>query len=145
MQESPEALMQQCVEKIESAYEFMLAYAAQGRRFEAPEGAGPAGPSIRKFLEEMAWGLEHIVEGYTEKIESVAMDTKSLKHLVSFKEVLSSDAEAALAVLRIVLSVPSMSSQVIDNLNASTHVRCLLTDLFVIDEVLKIHQQKKAG
>jgi hypothetical protein len=31
----------------------------------------------------------------------------------------------------------SISSQVVDNLNASIHLRALLTDLFLIDEVLK--------
>ena len=31
----------------------------------------------------------------------------------------------------------SISSQVVDNLNASIHVRALLTDLFLIDEILK--------
>ena len=37
----------------------------------------------------------------------------------------------------IVLSLPGISSQVIDNLNASIHLRALLTDLFLVDEVLK--------
>ena len=37
----------------------------------------------------------------------------------------------------IVLAQPSISSQVIDNLNASIHLRALLTDLFLVDEVLK--------
>jgi len=36
-----------------------------------------------------------------------------------------------------VLSLPAIGSQVIDNLNASIHLRALLTDLFLIDEVLK--------
>jgi hypothetical protein len=32
---------------------------------------------------------------------------------------------------------PSISSQLIDNLNASIHLRALLTDLFLIDEILR--------
>ena len=32
---------------------------------------------------------------------------------------------------------PGISSQMIDNVNASIHVRALLTDVFVIDEILK--------
>ena len=36
-----------------------------------------------------------------------------------------------------VLAQPSISSQLIDNLNASIHLRALLTDLFLIDELLK--------
>jgi hypothetical protein len=36
-----------------------------------------------------------------------------------------------------VIAQPSIGSQVIDNLNANIHVRALLTDLFLIDEILK--------
>jgi len=35
------------------------------------------------------------------------------------------------------MAQPSISSQLVDNLNASIHVRALLTDLFLIDEILK--------
>ena len=42
-----------------------------------------------------------------------------------------------MAVVNLVLAQPSISSQLVDNLNASMHVRALLTDLFLIDEVLK--------
>jgi len=38
-----------------------------------------------------------------------------------------------------VLAQPSIHSQMIDNLNANIHVRALLTDLFLIDEILKAH------
>jgi hypothetical protein len=51
--------------------------------------------------------------------------------------VLDRDAHAALAALRLVIAQPSLSSQMIDNVNASIHVRALLTDLFLIDEILK--------
>ena len=49
------------------------------------------------------------------------------------------DAQAA---LQLVLAQPAISSQLIDNLNASIHLRALLTDLFLIDEVLKTHQRQ---
>jgi hypothetical protein len=39
---------------------------------------------------------------------------------------------------------PSISSQLIDNLNASIHLRALLTDLFLLDEILRKHV-KPAG
>jgi hypothetical protein len=32
---------------------------------------------------------------------------------------------------------PSIGSQLVDNLNASIHLRALLTDLFLLDAVLK--------
>ena len=39
--------------------------------------------------------------------------------------------------MELVLAQPSISSQLIDNLNASIHFRALLTDLFLIDEISK--------
>ena len=39
------------------------------------------------------------------------------------------------------LAQPAISSQLIDNLNASIHLRALLTDLFLIDEILKVNSQ----
>jgi len=36
-----------------------------------------------------------------------------------------------------VLAQPEIGSQLVDNLNASSHVRADLTDLFLLDEALK--------
>ena len=54
-------------------------------------------------------------------------------------DVIDRDARAARAAIALVIAQPSISSQVIDNLNASIHLRALLTDLFLVDEVLKGH------
>jgi len=35
-----------------------------------------------------------------------------------------------------VLALPSIGSQVVDNLNATIHIRALLTDMFLVDEAL---------
>ena len=43
------------------------------------------------------------------------------------------------AAIRLVLAQSSIGSQLIDNLNASIHLRALLTDLFLLDEALKIN------
>jgi hypothetical protein len=40
-----------------------------------------------------------------------------------------------------VLAQPAISSQLIDNLNASIHLRALLTDLFLIGEVFRAHRR----
>ena len=48
------------------------------------------------------------------------------------------DAIKAGAAIRLVLAQPTISSQIVDNLNASIHLRALLTDLFLLDEALKI-------
>src|SRR5215831_16677492 len=56
----------------------------------------------------------------------------------AFIRVIDVDARAAQAAVRLVLAQPSIGSQLVDNLNASSHVRALLTDLFLLGEVLKI-------
>lgn len=38
------------------------------------------------------------------------------------------------------LAQPRISSQLINNLNASLHVRTLLTDIFLLDEILCLQQ-----
>ncbi len=55
----------------------------------------------------------------------------------AFFAAVDNDARVTLAALRLVLARTDVSSQLIDNLNASIHLRALLTDLFVIDEALK--------
>ena len=59
-----------------------------------------------------------------------------------FIAVLEQDARATRAALRLVLAQQAMSSQLIDNLNASIHIRALLTDIFLIDETLKARESR---
>ena len=54
-----------------------------------------------------------------------------------FLDEMNADAKRAQAGINLVLGKPAISSQLIDNLNASIHLRTLLTDLFLIDEALK--------
>jgi hypothetical protein len=55
---------------------------------------------------------------------------------------LQHDAQDSLAALEVVLAQPAISSQLIDNLNASIHLRALLTDLFLIGEVFSMQTRK---
>jgi hypothetical protein len=54
------------------------------------------------------------------------------------------DSRDSLAAIELVLAQPAISSQLIDNLNASIHLRALLTDLFLIGEVMR-DQGKPTG
>lgn len=121
-----------CVEAIESSYEFMLAYAAQGRD---KESAANDGPSIRAFLTSLSGALHAIDGALQDKIKSVASDNTD--RLGGFADVLKDDANRAAAAVDLALSVPSISSQLVDNLNASIHLRALLTSLFLADEALR--------
>ncbi len=61
----------------------------------------------------------------------------------AFIALLHRDAQDSLAALELVLAQPAISSQLIDNLNASIHLRALLTDLFLIDEILKTQSKAR--
>jgi len=72
--------------------------------------------------------------------------TLSATHLAAqpqyknFVDLLSADTTKALTAMELVLAQPRISSQLIDNLNASLHVRTLLTDVFLLDEILQLQQ-----
>ena len=58
---------------------------------------------------------------------------------------LARDAKDAQASIQLALAQPSISSQMIDNLNASIHLRALLTDLFLIDEIVRPEAEAAAS
>jgi len=114
------------IEAIEQAYELMLAYAAQGRQNDADDSS-----SIRRFLQRADAALDGLVVCLRENVAARA------DAYADFIAVLEQDARHTRAALRLVLAQKALSSQLIDNLNASIHVRALLTDIFLIDETLK--------
>lgn len=124
--------LQQRIEAIETGYEFMLAYAAQGR--DTDKGAA-AGRNVREYLDKMAVALD----GLSPAIDACAagVDPALPKAGAAFFAAVESDARIALGAIRLVLARADISSQLVDNLNASIHLRALLTDLFVVDEALK--------
>jgi hypothetical protein len=63
---------------------------------------------------------------------------------LAFLAVLDRDARDSLAAIELVLAQPAISSQLVDNLNASIHLRALLTDLFLMGEIVT-KQDKPAG
>jgi hypothetical protein len=121
MTETGEPTLAERIEAVEQAYEFMLAYAAQGREDE--------GGSIRQFLERAATALDGLAAAGAED-----------EALGAFCAVLDDDARKAGAALQLVLAQKAITSQLVDNLNASIHLRALLTDIFLLDEALKRHE-----
>jgi len=114
------------IEVIEQAYELMLAYAAQGRQNDADDSS-----SIRRFLQRADAALDGLADCLR---QSTAAQAEAYAEFVA---VLEQDARNTRAALRLVLAQKALSSQLIDNLNASIHIRALLTDIFLIDESLK--------
>jgi hypothetical protein len=113
------------IDAVEETYEFMLAYAAQGRARE--EGGDD---SIRDYLGRAEAGLAIIA--------AMAPLDGSGDDQAAFVEMVRQDAARARTAMRFVLGQRAIGSQMIDNLNASIHLRTLLTDLFLLDEALKI-------
>jgi len=138
MSEENKVKLRASIDAIETGYEFMLAYAAQGRDFEATGGG--AGPSIRVYLEDMKTGLETIAEDFVAEVNSEVESGANL--FVDYIEVLRADAQKSLQAVEMVLALPSIGSQVIDNLNATIHIRALLTDIFLVDEALSSLSRK---
>lgn len=126
--------LKQSIDAIEESYEFMLAYAAQGLSGE--EGS-KRGEELRGFLEKSEKAMSELA-GLAEGVVSDQKLEPAQRYL-DFIAVLSRDADSSRSALGLVLAQESISSQLIDNLNASIHLRALLTDLFLLDELLKQH------
>jgi len=129
--------LKQRIEAIETGYEFMLAYAAQGRQTDK---GGGSGSKVREHLNGMAVALDGL--GAAATAAAAAVDRELPNAGQAFFAALDNDARVALAALRLVLARADISSQLIDNLNASIHLRALLTDLFVVDEALRPAQAR---
>jgi hypothetical protein len=128
--EARDELNRRC-DAIESCYEFMLAYAGQGLESEQ----GGKGSQIREFLTKCDAALSGLADFLTSFVKRLDVETQA--PYARFMAVIDRDARDAQAAVQLVLAQPSISSQLVDNLNASIHLRALLTDLFLIDEVFR--------
>jgi hypothetical protein len=120
------------LDTIESVYEYMLAYAAQGLPAESARDGG----RIRRELESLAGALDGVETAFERFGATERVAARERHH--DFERVLGDDAGKALAAVRLVLAQPAISSQLVDNLNASLHLRALLTDVFLLDEIVKV-------
>jgi len=126
------AEIRQSCNTVEECYEFMLAYAAQG--LPTDEGS-QSGGQLREFLQRAVKALEALAESCAAAVRDG--DLEPAERYQAFFAVLDRDARDSLAAIELVLAQRAISSQLIDNLNASIHLRALLTDLFLIDEILR--------
>jgi hypothetical protein len=117
---------------IEECYEFMLAYAAQG--LPSDEGS-KSGGQIREYLNRAVKAIAGLAENCTAAVKQERWEPA--ERYYTFFKVLGRDADDSLAAIELVLAQPAISSQLIDNLNASIHLRALLTDLFLVSEIVE--------
>jgi hypothetical protein len=117
---------------IEESYEFLLGYAAQG----LPSDAGSsAGREVRDHLEQAREALTGLAESCGRAIADLQFEPS--QKYDAFCSMLERDASDSIAAVELVLAQPSIGSQLIDNLNASSHLRALLTDLFLFGEIIR--------
>ncbi|MBT6481819.1 hypothetical protein N9329_04950 [Gammaproteobacteria bacterium] len=114
-------MIEEDIEAIESGYEFLLAFAAQGR--PAQNETGP-GPHARPTIEGIAAAMNNIATALSDSKED-------------FEQVIANDCRNAGAALAFILAQEKIGSEIVDNLNASIHLRAVLTDLFLYSEALK--------
>ena len=118
--------MEDKIEVVETAYEFLLAYAAQGREDDR-EGPGVKSRDVLQDLDGALSALERL-----------------LGDEPAFHAVVVEDIGKTRKALALVLAQPRISSELVDNLNASMHLRAVLTDLFLISEAARISSSSPA-
>jgi len=123
---------------IEECYEFLLGYAAQG--LATDEGTS-AGRQVRERLERAIEATAGLGASCKQAIADQRLEPAAT--YAAFCSILERDAGDSQSAMGLVLAQPTLSSQLIDNLNASSHLRALLTDLFLLGEVLRT--QAKTG
>ena len=116
------------IDTIERGYEYLLAYAAQGRQDDKGSEARQALTNMHRALDGLALLLAASLKAAS---ESGARDAEG------FIEAITDDARKARGAIGLVLSRPAISSLLVDNLNASIHLRALLTDVFLAEQALK--------
>jgi len=114
------------IDVIERGYEYLLAYAAQGRQDDA-------GTELRETLARM----HEAMTGMQGSLRAAFADLPAPSGAAHFTDAVERDVEIARGALGVVLSRQHIGSLLIDNFNASVHVRALLTDLFLIEQALK--------
>lgn len=116
------------IDTIERGYEYLLAYAAQGRQDDA-------GSEARQTLTRMHAALDGLGDLLAAAIRTAS--EASAREAAGFIEAITDDARKARGAIGLVLSRPAISSLLVDNLNASIHLRALLTDVFLAEQALR--------
>jgi hypothetical protein len=124
-------IQKQC-ETIEECYEFTLSFAARGL-------ASDEGGELREQLTRAVAAMRGLERSCAETVAQLLTPAGKYE---AFFMVLKRDAESALAAMELVLAQPAIGSQMIDNLNASIHLRALLADLFLVTEILDAQQTR---
>ena len=131
---------QALADAIEESYEFTLSYAAQGH---ASDAGTAQGRQLRELLTRSVEAMRGLAAAGAAVVQSEGLAPAASYE--KFFRVLARDAEDAIAAVELVLAQPAIGSQLIDNLNASIHLRALLTDIFLVAEIVEAHQARSTA
>ena len=120
-----EVALTQNIDVIERGYEYLLAYAAQGRQDDA-------GTEARVTLQAMHAAMTQLGEQ-----AKLTFANGAMPGLGDYLDAVEADARVARGAIALVLGRPQIASLLVDNLNASVHLRALLTDVFLLEQALK--------
>jgi hypothetical protein len=131
--------LEQLSERIEECYEFTLSYAARGL-------AGDSGDEqTRQARDHLTRAVEAIRALDASCRGAIARERLEPRETYeAFLAVMKRDAEGAAAAIELVLVQAAIGSQLVDNLNASIHLRALLADLFLLTEAIEARRTKVA-
>lgn len=118
------ASLRDAFDRIEEAYEFMLAYAAQGRSQEVQDGGGES--QIRQYLKHFEAALADMDRALSQGLGDDG----------AFTERVRGDVATAQSIVGLLLQRRSVSSSMVDNTNGLIALRALLTDIFFIDQAV---------
>jgi hypothetical protein len=117
--------MREAIEIVEEAYEYMLAYAAQGKKQETDEGGVS---KIRQYLTRFCEALDALEQAAASEVFTEGGEEFGQRFLNELKTTRSA--------LMLVMARPAITSDMVDNTNALLAVRAFLTNLFFIDQVV---------
>ncbi len=120
--------MRAAFDAIEEAYEFMLAYAAQGRKDEAADGGQGGESQIRQYLKRFRAALDDLRGAASPRLGGPEGDVYSQRFLA--------DLDVMKSVLDLLMAQASISSDMIDNTNGLVAVRAFLTNVFFVDQAV---------
>ena len=132
MSQSATEALQAHVDVVEETYEFCLAYAAKGVNALT---AASSDTQVREGLGKMVGTLAELPEAFAALAEERGGQNRD--RYQAFIEVMRRDSAAGRAAVQLVLAQPGITSQMVDNLNGMIHLRALLTDVFLLDEILR--------
>lgn len=120
------------VERVEEAYEFMIAYAGQGIGREVQTRTSG---DVREYLVQLSEGLEDALDA-AGRIPA-EFDLAGAAHYDGVLEEMAREREEANDVLELLAAQDRITSQQVDNINGMSVFQSVMMKLFFLDELTK--------